>query len=81
MFGISISSSGLWKWIKKFGNKARNLLSKFKAKIVNIDEICIKNVSKGKAWLSAAVDIVSRFIFDFLLIFRRKPSAKNENSL
>jgi len=73
-FGISISSSGIWKWVKKFGNKARNFLSKFKAKIVNIDETCIKNIAKSKAWLSVAVDMVSRFLFDFLLIFRRKPS-------
>ena len=72
--GISISPTGLCNWIRKFGNKARNFLSKFKAKIVNIDETCIKNIAKSNAWLSVAVDMVSRFIFDFLLIFRRKPS-------
>ena len=74
MFGILISPYGLWKWVKKFGDKARKFLEKFKAKIVNIDETCLKNIEKSRAWLSLAVDIISRFIFDFLLIFRRKPS-------
>ena len=73
-FGISISSSGLWKWVRKFSSKASKFLSKFVSKVVNIDETCIKNIAKSKAWLSVAVDIASRFIFDFLLIFRRKPS-------
>jgi len=36
---------------------------------MNIDETCIKNINKEKAWLFVAIDIVSRFIFDFLLIF------------
>ena len=73
-FGISISPSGLWKWVKNFSSKAKKFLARFKAKTVNIDETCIKNIAKSKSWLSVAVDTVSRFIFDFLLIFRRKPS-------
>ena len=73
-FRISISPSGLWKWVKKFGKKALDFLAKFGIKVANIDETCIKNIDKRKSWLSVAVDKRSRFIFDFLLIFRRKPS-------
>jgi len=49
-------------------------LSRFKADKGDIGEICIENIIKSKAWLSVAVDMVSRFVFDFLLIFKRRPS-------